>query len=180
MLNKKHMKKIFYITGLCLFTLSAHAQIPGSKIKGPIEVQGTKVDEGDTLHIGTGSNPNGNFKFIVIPINVLAGVPETPLHKQFANTHIVVKFLKKYESKRVGEKYFAVINPGGFNHMVDLQPAIEAGELLGVNQHRFMKETAQNKPVSTADELLKYKQLLDAGAITQEEYDKQKKKLLGN
>jgi hypothetical protein len=32
---------------------------------------------------------------------------------------------------------------------------------------------------SSADEILKYKQLLDAGAITQEEYDAKKKQLLG-
>lgn len=34
-------------------------------------------------------------------------------------------------------------------------------------------------PNSTADELMKFKTLLDAGAITQDEYDLQKKKLLG-
>ena len=34
-------------------------------------------------------------------------------------------------------------------------------------------------PVSVADELLKFKQLLDMGAISQSEFDAQKKKLLG-
>lgn len=34
------------------------------------------------------------------------------------------------------------------------------------------------KPYSVADEIMKLKQLLDAGAITQEEYDKQKQKFL--
>lgn len=33
--------------------------------------------------------------------------------------------------------------------------------------------------ISSADEIAKYKQLLDAGAITQEEYDAKKKQLLG-
>ena len=32
---------------------------------------------------------------------------------------------------------------------------------------------------SSADEILKLKQLLDMGAITQEEFDEQKKKILG-
>lgn len=39
----------------------------------------------------------------------------------------------------------------------------------------------QNEPISTiseADEILKYKKLLDTGAITQEEYDAKKKQLL--
>ncbi|MBR6458968.1 MAG: SHOCT domain-containing protein [Actinomycetaceae bacterium] len=34
--------------------------------------------------------------------------------------------------------------------------------------------------ISVADELLKLKQLLDAGALTQQEFDQQKAKLLGN
>ena len=37
----------------------------------------------------------------------------------------------------------------------------------------------QEIPQSNADELAKYKQLLDAGAITQEEFDAKKKQLLG-
>lgn len=34
-------------------------------------------------------------------------------------------------------------------------------------------------PISSADELKGYKELLDAGAITQEEFDAKKKQLLG-
>lgn len=40
------------------------------------------------------------------------------------------------------------------------------------------KEQISTQEVSPADELLKFKQLLDAGAITQEEFDIQKQKLL--
>lgn len=40
--------------------------------------------------------------------------------------------------------------------------------------------SSQHHPIaSTADELMKFKQLLDAGAITQEEYEAKKKQLLG-
>ena len=35
-------------------------------------------------------------------------------------------------------------------------------------------------PLSAADELKKYKDLLDAGVITQEEFDEKKKQLLNN
>ena len=35
------------------------------------------------------------------------------------------------------------------------------------------------KKISDADEILKFKKLLDEGAITQEEYDKKKKQILG-
>lgn len=39
--------------------------------------------------------------------------------------------------------------------------------------------TTANNTNSAADEIAKYKSLLDSGAITQEEYDKKKKELLG-
>jgi len=41
-----------------------------------------------------------------------------------------------------------------------------------------VSKTDSSSPASTADELKKFKELLDTGAITQEEYDEKKKKLL--
>lgn len=41
------------------------------------------------------------------------------------------------------------------------------------------KSTNSTQQVSAADELLKFKELLDCGAITQEEFDQKKKQLLG-
>ena len=46
------------------------------------------------------------------------------------------------------------------------------------NQIKKNSIQAQNNIPSVADELLKFKQLLDAGVITQEEFDKKKKELL--
>ncbi len=45
------------------------------------------------------------------------------------------------------------------------------------SQNTFQPQ--QNTNLSVADELMKFKSLLDSGAITQEEYDTHKKKLLG-
>ena len=45
-------------------------------------------------------------------------------------------------------------------------------------KHPFRRSSAQ-APVATADELKKYKDLLDSGVITQEEFDAKKKELLG-
>ena len=45
---------------------------------------------------------------------------------------------------------------------------------------RAAKESKNNPAnVSAADEILKFKQLLDSGIITQEEYESKKKQLLG-
>ncbi len=53
-----------------------------------------------------------------------------------------------------------------------------------ISQHLIERQNNQNvvAPVvsaSSADELKKYKELLDMGAITQDEYDEKKKQLLG-
>lgn len=51
--------------------------------------------------------------------------------------------------------------------------------LLKERQNKPVETVAEKKPASTADELKEYKSLLDAGIITQEEFDAKKKQLLG-
>jgi hypothetical protein len=41
-----------------------------------------------------------------------------------------------------------------------------------------MPQSQKIPPISTADEILKFKQLFDIGAITQEEFEAKKKQLL--
>lgn len=48
-------------------------------------------------------------------------------------------------------------------------------QAIAAQQHA----AAQTSPVSVADEIMKFKKLLDAGVITQAEFDEQKKQLLG-
>lgn len=51
--------------------------------------------------------------------------------------------------------------------------------LIITSKMKIQKKTPVKKAEpSVADELLKYKNLLDAGAITQEEYEEKKKELL--
>ena len=51
--------------------------------------------------------------------------------------------------------------------------------LLAVNETNTQAVQVVQNQNSSADEILKYKNLLDMGAITQEEYDKKKSELLG-
>ncbi|MBQ4268398.1 MAG: SHOCT domain-containing protein [Clostridia bacterium] len=60
----------------------------------------------------------------------------------------------------------------------------QAGEIAEfvkgkVREARSPKNTVITQQVSPADELKKYKELLDCGVITQEEFDAKKKQLLG-
>ncbi len=56
-----------------------------------------------------------------------------------------------------------------------------ATKIVDYVNERISQQTSGQiiQQVSSADELLKYKQLLDSGIITQEEFDKKKKDLLG-
>lgn len=48
-----------------------------------------------------------------------------------------------------------------------------------INNNEGSKQITVNQTIDPADEIAKFKKLLDAGAITKEEYDKKKKQLLG-
>ena len=63
-----------------------------------------------------------------------------------------------------------------FNNKKELAQAKELKTLIESLQNEGSQSTTQS---SGADELLKFKELLDAGAITGEEYEAKKKQILG-
>ncbi len=59
-----------------------------------------------------------------------------------------------------------------------IDDAIEVGELLPPVQYRPSAQAAPAVPVSVAKQLIQLKTQLDAGKISQQEYEAQRKKLL--
>ena len=72
---------------------------------------------------------------------------------------------------------------GGFiynEYQKEAQSLLSELQLIAdMNESESTQTVASTKSVSAADEILKFKQLLDAGIITQEEFDAKKKQLLG-
>lgn len=74
---------------------------------------------------------------------------------------------------------------GHLNQIVDYNKCPHCGSVdlieLSKSEYELELKKANEVPntVSTADELKKYKELLDMGVITQEEFDAKKKQLLG-
>lgn len=66
-------------------------------------------------------------------------------------------------------KRLSIDYPAGFTEFLD----------RCIEEKQRAANASPNAPVSAADEIMKYKQLLDVGAITQEEFDAKKKQLLG-
>ncbi|RYC70854.1 SHOCT domain-containing protein [Spirosoma sordidisoli] len=156
------------------------ASLYGKKQEGPLTLEGGKqVSVGDTIHFGRGTMPGGDFKYIQTPANAIVGLAESSLPHQWGGRFAIVNAIRTNETKRFGKKTYVVVSAGR-NAMIEIEPAIEVGEVVAINSQSVKTKNATNSSstVSVADELIKLKQLLDAGAISQGEYDQQKKKLL--
>ena len=169
------MKKLILIL-LFLLPCIAFAQ----KLKEYKASNGITYHPGDTIRVGLGSMPDGNFKYI--QINQLLPGPPDPrrsnsmnARKDMSGSGYVIKKIQNVRQMAGGDKTVITIRTGGLPTCdIWIDEAILSCEVTpcadqkGNSSGRF----------SVADELTKLKKLLDNGAITQAEYDAQKKKLL--
>lgn len=177
-MNKKPILLLF-----ALIPIIAQTQIAGIRTKENLVLYDSIiVKPGDTLYLGKGSDTRGNFIYIYQPANFLVGMEESSLDRRYAGKFFKVKHFRKEKSKKTGEKMVGVVSYGGLNYVADIENAIDAGEIIAINSRRFGKEAVpvEVKSSSIADELAKLKKLYDDGAITKDEYEQAKKKLLGN
>ena len=175
---KKFVVMLTLVLAIIYVAPSASAQIPGVKIKDQeITVLDTlKLKVGDILMLGQGSNPNKEFIYFYEPLTNRMG------ENGFTGHIIKIKYFKFYNDGMTKKYYAGVLCTNG-KYALSIEDAIKSGEVIGLNKVKF----AQKKPeptiaivnkVSTADELKKYKELLDQGVISKDEFDAQKKKLL--
>jgi hypothetical protein len=160
---------------------AAHAQIVGKSVPLFTTTAGTLVHVGDTLHLGRGTLPTGEFQFVYVPANVFTGSKQVNFSSQLNNLTVRVKDLRFQHSKLYGDKTVAVVKANTFNGCVDLNAAEEAGEIITAHTQRAAVSAAAPPalpPPSMADELLKLKKLYDQKVLTKTEYDAQKAKLL--
>jgi hypothetical protein len=187
------MKKHSLFTLLLCFTAIAvhsQAQDSGSKINGDtlVTTMGFKIIKGNDLKIGVGTMPDGDFKYIRTNSASLLNYTSSTGYQGLANqanalprsssgqTMKVIRVESRGNKKRGFVNYVVL---GGFKRFeVDVDNAITTGELVVPNEFK-PKVAGAIATISSADELKKYKELLDSGAITQAEYDAKKKQILG-
>jgi hypothetical protein len=149
---------------------------------------GYKITKDQDLKIGVGAMPDGDFKFIRTNQGSLFNYTSTTGYQGLANqanalprnrsgSLLKVSKLQKRGSEKRGFTYY-VLSTGMLKYEVDIENAIQAGEIV-VPEEFKQKKAGTTPQLSVADEIKKYKSLLDAGAITQAEYDAKKKQLLG-
>ncbi|MBD2704309.1 SHOCT domain-containing protein [Spirosoma sp. BT702] len=148
-------------------------------------IPGWVIKVGDTLYFGKASQPNKQFGFVYeTPSTYVNGrLVYRYLPSDYAGKRGIVKDLIQNGTKRQGFKMCAEIGVGMLvRYYAELDNAIEAGEVLPPPSHRTTASSAKTATgsVSVADEILKLKQLMDAGALSKEEFEAQKKKLLNN
>lgn len=140
------------------------------------------IQVGSRIKCGRGTLPNGNFKYIhtsasswAVYANGLSAI--TPIGRQYSGLFLTVKSVKKEGNNKRGYKYLLKVGGGSIvNYDCEIADAIATGEIA--EQSRAVASTATQLAPSSADELKKLKDLFDSGALTKEEYDSAKKKVL--
>ncbi|MDB5061275.1 MAG: hypothetical protein JWP67_1118 [Mucilaginibacter sp.] len=172
------MKNVFLLL-FVIVSIQCYAQ----KITSYKAVNGLTYNIGDTVKLGRGSAPNGSFNYLQ-----MSGFGALLAHKQqrsdqlnidktFANTATVIRKMRSLQINGIQKVTFVVDGNGPVNFNLAIDDAIQACEVIPCKDQAT--PPAANTVTGVADEIAKLKKLLDSGALTQAEYDAQKKKLLG-
>ncbi|MDB4999182.1 MAG: hypothetical protein JWR76_259 [Mucilaginibacter sp.] len=172
------MKNVFLLL-FVIVSIQCYAQ----KITSYKAVNGLTYNIGDTVKLGRGSALNGSFNYLQ-----MSGFGALLAHKQqrsdqlnidktFANTATVIRKMRSLQINGIQKVTFVVDGNGPVNFNLAIDDAIQACEVIPCKDQAT--PPAANTVTGVADEIAKLKKLLDSGALTQAEYDAQKKKLLG-
>lgn len=155
--------KLVYSVLLLSISLTSFAQQNHPEYKASNNVT---YHIGDTVKLGRGSGNSGQFVFVYAA--GLSGGAALPSH--YASGNAVIKKVQTWKVKGA-VRWHLVVGVGLLtNYYIQIEDAIATCEVAQCNT-----PTAQTDKF---DQLKKLKELLDSGAITQEEYDAEKKKIL--
>ena len=170
------MKKYFFMLALILFSFVLYAKTITllSKINenGEISVDNSKGKVEDRIHIE--NNTDSNITVII-----------KGLHKKNKILQVATGFVLAHDTKFITtdfeddlddfKTFFVSLEKGS---IISYSAEMAWSDLyFAVNEINSANESS-SAGESAADELLKWKKLLDAGAITQDEFNTKKKQLL--
>jgi len=125
----------------------------------------------DTVKIAQGSGNDGWFVYLLpSAINTSTTIRDW-MKRKLTNTGLAIKSIDETEKGGIKRYEFKLAGGVLYNFYLNVEEAIASCEI------NPCKKTP-TATVSKLDELKKLKELLDSGAITQSEYDIEKKKIL--
>ena len=174
------MKKLFVIL-LIIFSATLAYSFPWSREElptsinddGEIVVINKDNDVEDKLRIG--NETNSSIDVIIKGVHDKHGIIEIASANIAA--HGTIYLHSEWENKLEDFKQFYISIEGG--KITKYFAQVGSSDLLFYIYETDIKKSDNNGYFSPADELIKWKQLLDMGGITQEEYEAKKKQLLG-
>lgn len=194
------MKAFILLLSINLFYLSIQAQESTpkkvfetrkeaeSKIQEDKYVTSTGwiLKEGDEIKLGKGSMPDKTFAFITESPNLLtynqySDYNKSKLQHTYNGRNAKIAKLYVGGNKKTGFFITATLKVGQMSrYMLDIENAIEGNEIEVPAEYakKSQKETSSTPTASLGDELKKLKELYDSGALSKEEYETAKKKLL--
>ncbi|MBW4889213.1 SHOCT domain-containing protein [Mucilaginibacter sp. HMF5004] len=174
------MKHILLTGILCLVAIGVMAQ-KKTEYKAS---NGITYHVGDTVKLGRGSSTSGNFMYVQmggwaksLTYQSGKGAEQYDLDRNFAGRGAIIKKIRSEKSNGAERIVFTVGMGNISNYDMYIEDAIGTCEIADCKKN-IPNSTAAAVAPSAADELAKYKKLLDAGAITKAEYEAKKKKLL--
>lgn len=171
------MKKPILIIVLAIIALNVKAQ----KLNEYAASNGITYHLKDTVRLGMGAAPNGNFLYLqmggwgaVLAYDSNKSNDQFNIGRAYANTAVIIKKIEQGKIKGVVKTYFTVGGGNITNYLLYIDDAIQVCEVVPCTRATEKQPIVADK----FDQLKKLKALLDSGAVTQAEYDDQKKKLL--
>lgn len=162
-----------------LFSVASFGQKKKEKTIDSIQTKsGWVIYEGDEVEIGLGTLPDGRFKYIKdAGWNTALTATSNSIYNEYKDAG--PKYLNNTKQKvhAVSGRFFNIKQALGGRLRVDVEAAIQSGELVLPEQYR-KSESPKESTLSVADELTKLKKLYDDGILTKDEFEAQKKKLL--
>jgi hypothetical protein len=175
------MKKFVFIFFLCPFISTA--QKPGSRFENDTlyTSSGYKIYKGQIIQLASGTAENSKFRFIKHN-----GGPNLEAER-FQNTTILVKKLSDYKISGLGNRYIGITGTityrDGSKSKIEIDMNFDRAinNFAGLPAEIIVPEEFRNKVTEgggVIDEIERLYRLYKEGALTKEEYEALKKKII--